>query len=86
MLDAPDSYLVARLNEVVDRAFQAQSRIEAHEAVCAERYGAILADHKRLTTRLNWVLGAIMVTCGVDLFGSSEAFRIMTRLFLAVIR
>ena len=78
--------MLARLDAVTEKAIQAQSDIAAHEAICAERYGAILSEHKRLASRMNYVLFGIAVTCGFDLFGHSDAYIILVRLFTAMLR
>lgn len=91
MVELPDApspwdYILRRLDDIGNRASGADARIAALEAVVADKFAAITAEHKRLTTRLNWVLGAILVTCFVDMFGSSEAYRIFIRLMMAMLR
>lgn len=85
-LSSGDAYLLSKLDDAANRSLQAQTRIEEHEKLCAERYGAILSEHKRLASRMNFVLIGIMLTCGFDLFGSSGAYRIFIRAFLALLR
>ncbi len=56
-----------RLNWLGDATARNSERQSAHEATCAERYGAIVAGQNRLQTLLKWTIGSVILLMLVDL-------------------
>lgn len=54
-------WIRSRLDSLTEAAADNRARIGAHEAVCAERYGALLKAQVAVQGMLRWMVGSMVM-------------------------
>lgn len=75
-----EANLYKRLDDVEDTAANTKADLQTHEAVCAQRHGAIQDSLERQNKKLNFLIGLIGVVATAAMFGGPQGVQAAIKL------